>query len=331
LKDDDVICAICHSGESLDEDPIILCDGSGASAPCNLAVHTTCYSVIVNLRSDEDWRCDPCEFQFRVGKISLVVCSSCGRDGGALKRAELEKWKHVKCPTPQLKRLGRLKTQTRKPPEGVSSRLPLSDVHVNEDAVEFPPEKRRRRLAIRSFIDEEAGVDTDEDMDGDVDENDLIRAIEEEEADISGFINDTSQLGYSPDELGDSPDELGKADPDARVQDARTQDMHHALDNERMRAEQFKTPVLNRKMRGAKNRDSWDGKCPDSASGLGNMNFIRSVIEHHQQGGQAEEIEQLYNQLEEEASPIDEEALIPAREPPTKTVVYYVPSDSDDD
>jgi hypothetical protein len=199
----------------------------------------------------------------------------------------------------------------------VSSRLPLSDVHVNEEAVESPPEKRRRRMALRRFIDDEAGVDTDED--GDVDENEIIRAIEEEEADISGFINDTTQLGYSP-------DELGKVDPDAR-----TQDMHHALDNERMRAQQFKTPVLNRQMRGAKNRDSWDGECPDSASGLGNMHFIRSVIEHHKQGGKAEEIEQFYNHLEEEASPVDEGALIPEPEPPTKTVVYYVPSDSDDD
>jgi hypothetical protein len=173
-----------------------------------------------------------------------------------------------------------------------------------------------RKRAVRKFFDEEAGIDSDEDMDGDLSEEEEILAIEDEEADISGFINDTSQLGYTQDEL----DRLGV---DANVTVA-----HQELDNMRARAQQFKTPILNRRMRDAKGRESLG--TPDSTTGLGNMHFIRSVLEHHRQGGNADEIEDEYNQMMAEASP-DDEDISPALEPSSKKVIYYESSDSDEE
>lgn len=174
-------------------------------------------------------------------------------------------------------------------------------------------------MASRRFIDEEAGVDSEEDANGDYEEHLAVEAIEAEEADIRGFINDSSQLGYSP-------DALEEVDPDARGSA-----VHRSLDNQRISAQQFATPVLNRRMKESKNIDSWDKKAPDSANGLGKMHFIRSVIEHHQKGGEAEDIEQAFREMEEEAGPIDEEPVLSERRPPVKTVLYYEPSDSEDD
>ena len=154
----------------------------------------------------------------------------------------------------------------------------------NELSARLPPAKKRRRLAIQQFFEEEARIDSDDDMDGDKSESSEIRRIEEEEQDIDGFINDSSQLGFSL-------DALDEADPET---------VHKALDMQRAKKQQFATPVFNRRMKGAKNRDSWIGKTPDSASGLGNMHFIRSVLEHHKQGGRAEDIEQFYHELEAE-------------------------------
>jgi hypothetical protein len=51
-------------------------------------------------------------------------------------------------------------------------------------------------------MDDEAKINSEDDMDGDKSEEEAskaITAIEEEEALIEVFINDSSQLGYSPD------------------------------------------------------------------------------------------------------------------------------------
>ena len=72
---------------------------------------------------------------------------------------------------------------------------------------------------------------------------------------------------------------------------------------EREKALQFATPLLNRRM--MKRRDTDEGSydstsapdsstAPDSTHGLGNMNFVRSVLEHHRNGGSADEIEAFY-------------------------------------
>lgn len=314
----DIICAICQSGESPDEDPIILCDGPGTSMVCTVAVHTTCYSASVNLDSDEEWRCDKCDFLFRGGSPSTIVCSSCGRKDGVMKR-DLGIWKHVRCPTVKLRRLGQKRSQMQVNKK--TQRQPLGNIDRNSADSAERLEKRKRRLLARKFIEEEARIDSDDDIEGDDEEADDIDAIEaEEDADIDGFINDTSQLGYSP-------DALDGIDPDAR-----TQELHRALDNNRVRENQFKTPVLNRLMRDAPDSEATRSDlAPDSARGLGRMHFIRSVIHHHRDGGDAEDVEQFYKAMEDKGTPIDEVDLIPTRKPPERIIEFYQPSDSDDE
>jgi ERCC4-related helicase len=186
---------------------------------------------------------------------------------------------------------------------------------------------RRRALLVRRFIDEEAGIHSGDDADSD-DEEDGIRQSEEEELSQSSFINDSLHLTQL------SEDELARHDPDAVSQDG---NFHRAFDSERERQHQFKTPVLNRRMKHRGQADnSWAQETPQSApssqKGLGNMNFIRSVLEHHRNGGRAEEIESFYHRIERdgmEENTIDQKvAVMPPPEP--KIVINYCPSDSED-
>jgi hypothetical protein len=157
----------------------------------------------------------------------------------------------------------------------------------------LPPCKKKRRalsLRVRHFFDEEAEVDSEEDTDCEIEE---LRALEEEEMEDGGFINDSSQLGCS-------------SSPVDGVRDG----VHRALDIQRAHAALFATPILNRRMKkGNDSMDSWQQHAPDSATGLGNMNFIRSVIEHHQQGGRAEDIEKRFHELEEGGGSLTPEVL----------------------
>lgn len=307
---DEIVCAICLSGDSPDEDPIVLCDGPGRGKVCDLAVHTTCYSISANFRDSDEWRCDPCDFRYKGLDKEPITCLSCGNSNGALKRVDGSIFHHIECNQPNQPETHALLHRTK----GKDHIIAAEGKGKKNDALH--QSKMLRRAAVRKFFDEEADIDSDEDMDGDLSENDDIEAIEDEEANISGFINDTSQLGYTQ-------DELDRIDPDANLTT-----IHQELDNMRVRAQQFNTPILNRRMRDAKGRDSLGS--PDSANGLGNMHFIRSVLEHHRQGGGADEIEEHYNQLEAEASPVNEDAFeIPV--PPTRQVVYYESSDSDED
>ena len=184
---------------------------------------------------------------------------------------------------PLRKRKFNLQTQA----SGASSTLAAGE-ETSPASVQSLPNKKRQGLVerVRSFFDEEADVCSHGNDRDSEDETAQVEAMEEQELLESSFINDSSQLGFSP-------DSLDRVLPDDGAN-------HQALDNERARAAQFSTPLLNRRMRGAGNRDSWLESAPDSASGLGNMHFLRSVIEHHKQGGGAEEIEQAYNHLVEE-------------------------------
>ncbi|GAX23403.1 fanconi anemia group M protein [Fistulifera solaris] len=299
LPTDEIVCVICLSGDSPDEDPIVLCDGYCHNKACNVSVHTTCYSIPASFRDEDEWRCDPCDFRHKGRRNQAIFCLTCGKGDGALKRVDGNIFHHLRCaPEPTA------------PTNGVRRKEKQED---HDDAHRRSNMDRRR--AVRKFFDEEAGIDSDEDMDGDLSEEEQIEAIEDEEADISGFINDTSQLGYTQDEL----DRLGV--------DAYVTRVHQELDNMRTRAQQFMTPILNRRMRDAKGRESLGS--PDSAKGLGNMHFIRSVLEHHRQGGNADEIEDEYNQMMADASPDDEDS--PALEPSSKKVIYYESSDADEE
>jgi len=300
ISTQDVVCAICGSGESPEEDPIIFCDGRFGDSVCNLSVHTTCYSVSVDITSNEDWRCEPCEALHRKTLTRPPSCASCGKQGGAMKFYSSIHWKHIKCGNSLQ---GNQPNEKKRKRQTASERLPMN----MEDGEK---RKAKERSKIRAFFHEEAGIASDEDVDGDEDENSNIDAIEDEEADLSNFINDTSQLGFSQDHLG-------------RIEG---EDCHLAVDHMKAKAEQFATPMLNRQM---KRPESPSPAQPDSARGLGKMHFIRSVLEHHKQGGRAEEIEQLYHELEQESPPPTEEDLRPQRELPERKEVMYESSDSE--
>ena len=297
---DEIVCAICFSGDSADEDPIVLCDGYGQDKVCNVAVHTTCYSIPETFRDDEEWRCDPCAFRHEGLVKRLIKCLSCGSSEGALKRVDGNIFNHIQC-------------TVNEPPS--TSHISKSREGPGKKLDSLRQKKMDQKRAVRKFFDEEAGIDSDEDMDGDLSEDEDVEAIEDEEANISGFINDTSQLGYTQ-------DELDQFDLDANVTT-----IHQELDNMRTRANQFKTPILNRRMRDAKGRESLGSA--DSAKGLGNMHFIRSVLEHHRQGGDANDIEEHYHQMEAEASPPDENVSHNV-EAISKQIIYYESSEDED-
>jgi PHD-finger len=301
---EDLVCAICLRNCLTEDDPIILCDGPGDGVLCDLAVHVSCYSATLDLDTDKEWRCDRCEFLLDCGQGIQIRCSLCNGGDGALKRLAENEWKHVKCKQktesrPRLKRLRRQHDNLVAMNEQASpARRPLSDLPSNK---EESPEaaamrKKRRQQVMQQFIDDEADASED-DIEGDREEEDDVLAIEEDEEEFANsFINDSSQLGYTQ-------DELDQADPVDGPEDA----THRALDVERERIRQFATPLLNRRVRERRAANSQSlllsdtpPSAPDSIRGLGNMHFIRSVLEHHRQGGRAEDIEEFYKQLEDD-------------------------------
>jgi hypothetical protein len=132
----------------------------------------------------------------------------------------------------------------------------------------------------------------------------------------ASFINDSTQLRYTP-------DTLDQVDPG--VNDNM---LNQKLDNKREHVLQFATPMLNHRMRQRKENSQWSStpqSAPDSEKGLGNMHFICIVLEHHRNGGSAEDIEELYKQVH------DDEEVVQKAPPPPQALAEYVPSDSDDD
>ncbi|KAG7371283.1 Hef nuclease [Nitzschia inconspicua] len=158
---------------------------------------------------------------------------------------------------------------------------------------------RRRREGLAKFVLEEADIASDQDDDGDSAEEEEVRRIEEEEGlSQDSFINDNPELTqhFSQDELADEDPDAANSDGD----EVRFQYSHRALDAQRDAQNSFKTPLFNRRMM---HPTSDSSSVPTSQRGLGQMNFIRSVLDHHRQGGKADEIEQLYQKLEQEGSP----------------------------
>ncbi|CAB9501541.1 helicase MPH1 [Seminavis robusta] len=171
-------------------------------------------------------------------------------------------------------------------------------VDKDDDAIRDRKRARmERRNAARRFIDEEAGIDSDEGHDGDDAEQRELAALEAEENSLSSFINDSSQLGFTQDQLGRIEPDSGATNESSFPYESDA--LHRRLDNENARRNEFATPFLNRRMQ----RDSLSpSDAPSSERGLGNMHFVRSVIEYQRQGGSAQEVEDLYNRLEQEAS-----------------------------
>jgi hypothetical protein len=211
-------------------------------------------------------------------------------------------------------------------------------------------EQKRRRIAQRMqerkngmkrcrFLQLEAEIDSDEDVDGDYGEEDEARRIEEEEEFHNSFINDSSQLDYTQDDL----DRIGLSESAQTPRESGA--IHRAVDIAKERMNQFATPIFNRRMLkyGRKHanatpasgsHDDWDQPTPQSApsseKGLGNMHFIRSILEHHRNGGGAEDIEEAYDRIAQESSPAsDDEHSLPESNPAGPIVMRYVASDSE--
>jgi len=273
----DIVCAICHSGESPEDDPIYLCDGPGRGIQCKLAVHSSCYSVNIPDDPEKEWRCDPCAHRFEGGSDTLN-CIVCGSKQGPLKKLPIGKWVHTFC------------TIT----TSVAPSCRTQAIRYQSTEMKKKAKRLARANKIRSkrsghgggFLDDEASIAPDDDTEGGDEEETNLRQIEEEEECNSSFINDSSQLGYSQDVL-DRVDPENEADIN----------VHRRLDQERYHANRFTTPLLNRRMQSRSQRLS-DISTDVSDSGLGDMRFIRSVLEHHRQGGTAEEIERLCEELE---------------------------------
>jgi hypothetical protein len=182
----------------------------------------------------------------------------------------------------------------------------------------MPSQRQRKKPRYLHFLDLEAAIDSAEDVEGDAEEEDDVAALENQELEeMDGFINDSSQLGTMSQE-----DELDRADPEAK-REGDTSNLHRAYDADRERHLAFATPALNRRqLRRAQNR--WHGASrtesddeeledevdddehsgiPSSEKGLGRMHFIRSVLDHHRRGGDANEVEELYHELLAEQGP----------------------------
>jgi ERCC4-related helicase len=414
-RSDEIVCAICFSAESPDDNPIVLCDGS-----CNFGFHKSCYSIDVDLESEEIWRCDLCEVnhnQSMIGSLkfkSVIKCTYCSKGDGALK-LQHGSWHHPYCEQfssavvddtvtcdscltkgaiqclgctsaahahcaihdkklgnwtlisvggismedqkecamfcPEhsdlanhfsslhadkkgrdgsipklflLSNLGaslisdapgeykRLKKK-RRPDKKSEKTSRTSWGHVGSNIVEEVANKRqrleRRRAVMSRFVDSEAKINSDDDMDGDEEEEEELRRLEEDERSNSSFINDSLNLTQCF-----TQDELAQVDPDAGPQQGEDV-VHRALDAERERQTMFKTPVLNRRRQEATPEDA-----PSSQKGLGNMHFIRSVLEHHRNGGRAEEIEAFFHQVERSAGSNSQASTPVASAPPIQPI-----------
>jgi len=176
--------------------------------------------------------------------------------------------------------------------------------------------KERRRQGLARFVLQEVEIDSDQENDND--ENEELRRLEEEEVACSqdSFINDNPDLTQhlSQDLLGDiDPDAAstafdygaGKNHNDQGNDDS--QHIHRALDARRERENQFNTPNFNRRMTRQPNSSPSSStengsSIAPSERGLGRMNFIRSVLEHHRQGGDCDQIEAEYMRLDATAA-----------------------------
>ena len=83
-SEDKIVCAVCDSGESVDENLIVICSS------CSLPVHSECYRI--RRIPEDDWLCDPCSAQ-----LASQQCCLCPVRGGALKSASFGLWVHVTC------------------------------------------------------------------------------------------------------------------------------------------------------------------------------------------------------------------------------------------
>ncbi|KAJ0399201.1 hypothetical protein ATCC90586_000043 [Pythium insidiosum] len=94
--DDDAACGVCLQKDSLEHDPIVLCE------LCGVAVHQSCYRL--DDIPDDDWYCHPCARYLRARDVENNVtptyelpCAACAQKGGAFIATVDGKWVHMAC------------------------------------------------------------------------------------------------------------------------------------------------------------------------------------------------------------------------------------------
>jgi len=168
-----------------------------------------------------------------------------------------------------------------------STKRKLSD-SMTSDNVKKTKQRRVEQLAKRQkkakdvckYLDVEAEASTadSDDEDEDEDDNGLSQ---------DSFINDSSQLGFTQD-VFDSLD----CDKLQSSTSREIGEFHRQVDMMKDQDETFATPVLRRRR-----NENTELSHPSSEKKLGEMHFIRSVIEHHRQGGDADELERGYHEI----------------------------------
>ena len=164
-------------------------------------------------------------------------------------------------------------------PKRKMSELTASDnVKVaKQRRVEQLLKRRKTATSVCKFLDIEAEVGTDDSGDEDEDDNGLSQ---------DSFINDSSQLGFTQ-------DMLDSLDCDSQPSSLRhVGALHRQVDMTKEQEEIFATPVLRRRR-----KEHTQLSLPSSEKKMGGMHFIRSVIEHHRKGGNADELERGYHDI----------------------------------
>ena len=142
---------------------------------------------------------------------------------------------------------------------------------------------QRGRAMASKFIESEAGIDSDEESGG----FDYGGDGEDSAGSLEDFINDSSDVEASRLSLDD-------VDPDNIEAEGI---LHRQLDAKEQT--QFTTPILRRRRQSGGRL----GLSGGSDGGLGEMHFIRSVIDHHNKGGECNAVESEYLRLEQLKSP----------------------------
>ncbi|CAL1526617.1 unnamed protein product [Lymnaea stagnalis] len=88
-----IVCCVCLSDRSADDDEIVECDN------CGISVHEGCYGIseshstasTESSASTEPWFCDACKASAK------PVCELCPNTGGIFKETDNGKWVHIVC------------------------------------------------------------------------------------------------------------------------------------------------------------------------------------------------------------------------------------------
>lgn len=164
---------------------------------------------------------------------------------------------------------------------------PPKDSHLPSNSIQAAKIVKKQKLEKIKKLQKKnmpKGVANFFDLEADASETDDDDDEEEEAFSQDSFINDSSQLSYT--QVGSS-----FATQSTEKKDRNSISMYRRLNNSNTLNDLFSTPLLNRRSK------SSDFSCPSSDVHLGKMNFIRSVIQHHQRGGTANELEKQYNTI----------------------------------